>query len=79
MQVQVKLFASLSRFSPGLFSGAPFLIELPEEATLQTVVDLLDLPEEEMKVAFVNGLIQELDYRLRLGDEIGIFPPIGGG
>lgn len=79
MQVQVKLFATLSRFSKGLFPGTPFEIDIPENSTLQTLVDLLGLPEEETKVAFVNGLIRDMDYHLKSGDEIGLFPPIAGG
>ncbi|MGE5123286.1 MAG: MoaD/ThiS family protein [Acidobacteriaceae bacterium] len=79
MQVTVKLFASLSRFSPGGLPGTPFSIDLPEPATLQQLVDALGLPGEEVKVPFVNGLIRDLDWVLTSGDEVGIFPPIGGG
>jgi molybdopterin synthase sulfur carrier subunit len=79
MLVTVKLFASLARFSPGGLPGTPFDISLSESATLQNVVDQLGIPSEETKVTFVNGLIRELDWDLKHGDEVGIFPPIGGG
>jgi molybdopterin synthase sulfur carrier subunit len=79
MQVRVKLFATLSRFSKGLFPGTPFEVILPEGASLQFLVNSLGLPKEETKVAFVNGLIRNMDYQLQPGDEIGIFPPIAGG
>lgn len=79
MLVTVKLFASLARFSPGGLPGTPFDISLSESATLQNVVDQLGIPSEETKVTFVNGLIRELDWDLKQGDEVGIFPPIGGG
>ncbi len=59
--------------------GTPFEIELPEGSTLQDVVAHLNLPEEEVKITFVNGIIQEMDCELKSGDEIGIFPPVGGG
>jgi molybdopterin converting factor small subunit len=42
-------------------------------------LDQLKIPVEEAKITFVNGIIQELDYEIKSGDEIGIFPPIGGG
>ncbi|MCA1954518.1 MAG: MoaD/ThiS family protein [Anaerolinea sp.] len=32
-----------------------------------------------MKLCYVNGRYQEADYALNEGDEVGIFPPIGGG
>jgi sulfur-carrier protein len=79
MQVNVKLFASLARFSPGGLPGTPIETDLPESATIQDVVDRLGIPSDEIKISFVNGLIHELDWVLKQGDEVGIFPPIGGG
>lgn len=79
MHVTVKLFASLSRFSPGGLPGTPFDMSLSESATIHDVVDQLGIPSEETKVSFVNGLIRDLDWALKQGDEVGIFPPIGGG
>jgi sulfur carrier protein ThiS len=79
MKIQVKLFATLSRFSPGGLPGIPFEVELKEEATLQDLVDQLGIPAEETKVTFVNGIVQTLGYVLQPGDDTGIFPPIGGG
>ena len=54
-------------------------IELPPASTLADVVDYLALPREKVRVIFVNGRAQPLDYRLVPGDEVGMFPPIGGG
>jgi molybdopterin converting factor small subunit len=79
MKIQVKLFATLGRFSPGGLPGTPFEVELKEGAALQDLVDQLGIPAEETKVTFVNGIIQTLGYVLKPGDETGIFPPIGGG
>ena len=79
MKIHVKLFATLSRFSPGGLPGTPFDVELKEGATLQDLVDQLGLPAEETKVTFVNGIVQPLGYVLQPGDDTGIFPPIGGG
>ena len=79
MQVTVKLFATLTRYGQGGQAGTPVVIELPEDATLQHLIDELKIPPEETRVVFVNGIIQELEYILKDGDEVGIFPPIGGG
>ena len=79
MQVTIKLFASLSRFSPGGLSGTPFEVNLPESAKLHQLVEQLGIPVEETKIPFVNGMIRDMDWVLKLGDEVGIFPPIGGG
>jgi sulfur-carrier protein len=79
MQVRVKLFATLAQFSPGGLAGTPFTVELPEGATLDDLAKLLNLPPGDVKISFVNAVIQELEYPLKDGDEVGFFPPIGGG
>lgn len=79
MLVTVKLYASLARFSQGGLPGTPFELNLPELCTLQVLVDHLGMPHEETKVSFVNSLIRDLDWVLQQGDEVGIFPPVGGG
>lgn len=79
MHIQVKLFATLVRSIPGVKSGVPFDVELPEEAFLSDLVKQLNLPENEVKVAFVNGRARSLDFQLSPRDEVGIFPPVGGG
>lgn len=79
MQVTVKLYATLTRYGPGERAGTPFAIELPENATLQQLIEQLNIPAQETKVMFVNGIIREFEFTLKDGDEVGIFPPIGGG
>ena len=77
--VQVKLFATLRRQYPDLQVGEARCVELPEEGTVGQLVEELDLPEEQVKVTFVNGTIRKESYHLSDGDEVGIFPPVGGG
>jgi len=79
MKIHVKLFATLSRFSPGGLPGTPFDVEVKEGTTLQDLVEQLGIPAGETKVTFVNGIAQTLGYVLQPGDDTGIFPPIGGG
>lgn len=49
-------------------------MELPAGATIGQLIEQLGLPEREIKVVFVNGVAQELDYVLADGDRVGIFP-----
>jgi molybdopterin converting factor small subunit len=80
MRVKVKLFATLTRFAPnGQSAGIAFEMEVAGEATLADVADMLRLPPEEIKIAYVNARAQSLDWKLEDGDEIGYFPPVGGG
>jgi len=79
MLIQVKLFATLRRYAGNTSPGQPIPVELPAGATLQDLVELLGIPLQETKIAYVNAKAQELDWVLQPGDEVGIFPPIGGG
>jgi len=42
-------------------------------------VNGLKLPREEVKLFFVKGRARPIDWPLESGDEVGIFPLIGGG
>lgn len=77
--IHVKLFATLRRARPDVPLGQPFAVELPEGATLADLIREMELPEEEVKLIFVNALFRERDHVLSDGDEVGIFPPVGGG
>jgi sulfur-carrier protein len=79
MIVTIKLYASLARFSPGGLPGTPFIVDISDSATIQDLINKLAIPPEEMKISFVNGLVREPDWILSPGDQVGIFPPIGGG
>jgi molybdopterin converting factor small subunit len=79
MQVTVKLYATLRRFGRGRRAGTPLKVDLPEEATLLELINQLKIPPAETRIVFVNGIIQEPGWRLKEGDEVGMFPPIGGG
>ena len=77
--VEVKLFATLRRQFPDLKVGEAMSVELPEDATVAQLMKELGLPEEQVKVVFVNGIVQKGDHGLMDGDEVGVFPPVGGG
>jgi sulfur-carrier protein len=74
MTVRVKLFASLRDFGP-----EEQVMEIPDNSTLEDVVTRLKLPERIPLLKVVNGEIRKMDHPLREGDEIALFPPIGGG
>jgi molybdopterin synthase sulfur carrier subunit len=79
MHVRVRLFATLARFSTGSLPGTPFDLDIPDHAPICDLMKMLQIPQEETKITFVNGLIHDLDWKLNPDDEVGIFPPIAGG
>ncbi len=78
MRVKVKVFATLGRYIAGRAPGEPFDIELSDGATLAELLGRIGVPQDEVKVAFVNARARSLDWRLQAEDEVGIFPPIAG-
>mgnify|MGYP002397107341 CR=1 FL=1 len=79
IQVRVKLFATLCHYFSNAASGIPFEIEVPDGTMVGDLVDRLKLPHEEVKVFFVNGRARPIDWPLKPGDEVGIFPLVAGG
>jgi sulfur-carrier protein len=79
MHVTVKLFATLVRFRSGTQVAKPFEVELPDGSAVQDLIDVLKIPVEETHVVFVNNIIEEAQSKLKDGDVVGMFPPVGGG
>ena len=77
MQVEVRIFADLRKYVSG--SENPLPIELNEGATIQDLLAEIGIPREKIKVIFVNSHQESLDFKLSVGDRVGIFPPTGGG
>ena len=79
MKVKVRLFATLREYVPQAKIGATLEVELNDGASVRDLADHFKLPLDLVKLAYVNGIYQELDFVLKENDEIGLFPPIGGG
>lgn len=69
----------MCRYIPGAVAGIPFDIELPDGAAVADLIGKLEIPEGGVKVTFVNGRTQPPNWILKPEDEVGIFPPVGGG
>lgn len=77
MQVSVELKAYLSRYSP---DGQPkFQQDLPDGATVQTLVSRLNVPDEDATVIVVNDRNVDFDEPLADGDRVTFIPPLSGG
>ena len=79
IDVRVKLFATLRRQYPDLGIGEAMTVAMPDDATIAELVESLALPDDQVKVIFVNGTVRQRQCILNEGDEVGIFPPVGGG
>jgi len=72
--IEVKCFATLSGYAP---PGGQ--IDLPAGQDVAQLIKKLGIPEEEVKIVFVNGKKATLDTKLKDKDRVGIFPAVGGG
>ncbi len=79
MKVNARLYATLTKYTGGSIMHEPLEVELSEDATLDDLYKSLGVPRDEVKTAFVNSVMRRPDYRLSDGDEVGVFPPVGGG
>ena len=77
--VQVRLYATLRSLRPGLGLGEALAVEMNQGATIRDLIRQLALPPDEVKLVFVNGRTRDQEYVLADGDQLGIFPPVGGG
>lgn len=74
MSITVNCFATLAHFSPPER-------ELPAALglTMGKLVDILNIPRDQVATVFVNGLHADWDTPVADGDRVGIFPAVGGG
>ena len=77
MRVTVELQAYLEQYSPD--GQAVFEYTLPDDATVQTLVRKLKVPEEMAGVIVINGRSADFDNPLQDGDKVIFIPPLAGG
>jgi thiamine biosynthesis protein ThiS len=75
LQIEVRLFAHLRQKTP----NGPLKLNLEEGSTVQDLLNILKLTEEQSLIIMVNGKREYYETILNNGDRVGIFPPVGGG
>lgn len=84
MTVEVRLFASLRERLPDAPRGRGRLT-LADGASLQDLLDRLEIPERAAQMVLVNGVQtrrgrpERAAHPLAEGDVVAIFPPLAGG
>lgn len=79
MKIELRLYASLSRYMPAEKGVAPETMEVAEGSTIQALLKDLGVPLDMVKVIFLNGIHARGDEGLKNGDRVGVFPPVAGG
>jgi molybdopterin converting factor small subunit len=75
LRVRLKLFASLGKWRGNLSPE----IDLEEPGSVRSLILQAGIPEKDAAIIIINGKRASLGDRLNEGDEVLIFPLIGGG
>ena len=73
--IELKFFVTLSKYLPDNAAAYP----VDQGKTVTDLIDELNIPIDDVKLIFVNGRKEGLDYAVKDGDRLGLFPPVGGG
>jgi molybdopterin converting factor small subunit len=77
MKVNLKCFSTLVDIDACDYKDStPY--ELTDGQTVQDLIDRTGIASEDVKIAFVNSRIVDLDTILSDGDQVGLSPAVGG-
>lgn len=79
MQVRIKVFGTLQKYLHSSDGRHHFIMELKSGTTAGDVLSELKIPEQTIKMIFVNGKFSNENIVLKAGDVLSLFPPVGGG
>ena len=75
ISIDLNLFATLRCFLP----DSPKTMTVSQGTCIMDLVKTIGIPEEDVKLIFINGKRELPSYVLKNNDRVGIFPPVGGG
>ncbi len=73
--IQIKLFATLNRFTPPSADS----YQIDPGISIRQLLEQLNIPQKKARLIFIDGVRAGLDATLNGGERVGIFPPVGGG
>ena len=83
MNIELKLYASLSHYLPDGHVDHKVVLDVAEGTTPSQLIDDMKLPKESCFLVLVNGIFVPPEQRgsrpLHEGDALAIWPPIAGG
>ena len=83
MKIRLKLFATLRDYLPDDAVGSAVDIEVPDDASPNSILDRYHVPHRLCHLVLINGVYAEPEQRgsaiLKDGDSLAIWPPVAGG
>ncbi|MGL5346607.1 MAG: MoaD/ThiS family protein [Peptostreptococcaceae bacterium] len=74
MKIEVRLFAT---FRQGREKKQ--ILEIEDGTIITQILEILDIPKEEVAILLLNGFDVGVDRELNDNDVLSLFPPVGGG
>ncbi|MGB3346748.1 MAG: MoaD/ThiS family protein [Candidatus Humimicrobiia bacterium] len=75
--IQVKLYANLVQYSKS--KKKEFEILWSDGMNVEKILKDEGISKKITKIIMINGRRQDIDFVLKDGDRVAIFPPVGGG
>ena len=80
MRVTVRLLTTMRKYHPVSESGEDTCeLTLDKNATVEALLQELQIPDEVPKTVLVNRLHAKFERRLQEGDVISVLQPVSGG
>jgi sulfur carrier protein ThiS len=79
MKVKVKLYGTLRQPFPGYQHSQGIEVEIPDGATVEDLLTLLEIPESRGAVVIMEGRVLKADDKMRRGVPVNVFQTIQGG
>lgn len=77
MKINVKCFATLSEDGHCDYKDSKET-QLKNDADVSDLITHLGLQKDKVEIVFVNGIKVGVDQKLSEGDQVGLFPAVGG-
>ena len=77
MKINVRCFSRLAESYDCDYRDAQ-VFELEGASTVGRAIKTVGIPEEKVKMVFVNGRLSGSEHELNDGDRIALVPPTGG-
>lgn len=72
--IEVRLFATFREGREKIVYIKP-----DQAACTKDILDLLEIPHEEVAICLINGFHSKIEDPVKDGDVLALFPPVGGG
>ncbi|MGD0266520.1 MAG: MoaD/ThiS family protein [Candidatus Methylomirabilota bacterium] len=79
MNVEIALYATLSKYLPPGAQNRKAVIEVKDGATVREVMNQLGIPPDLPNMLLVNGRQAPDGTVIKNGETLSIFPPLAGG